>query len=1165
MFKTFFSLIKQVMSRFRISWMVIGVVLWVVTLMLGWWLGPQLTLGEFKPLAGIWHRVVFTLVWLWLIFGVYSWQIWKKMQQLKAERQEQESAEADPVKPRLDAQQHFLDRWLQALREHLGRGALYAMPWYLVIGLPGSGKSSLIHRANPANKLNPRLEAELRDYAADQQIDCWVGEQAVMLDPDGKLLTQAHSGAQESERADERLWQHALRWLSSNRRRQPLNGLVLTLDLAWLAQAGVAERQAYAQMMRARLQDISLHINTRLPLYITLTKLDMLRGFDVLYQQLDKEARDAVLGVTFSPDSSQGDEWLQELDKFWTQWLDHLNNNLPSMMLDKLDAAQRSTLFAFVRQLAGLKDYVLEVLGDILTDKEQKGLLMRGVYISSVYQQGVPFDAFTQAASNRYQLAEPVHSALRGESNAFFVRSLFADIIFPEAHLAGENRLHTLYRRRRMAIGVGSLSLCCALLIAGWHHFYRVNEAAGHNVLNKAQAFTGTGELTGEQGFGYSQLPRLNLIREATLSFGDYRDKTPLLADLGLYQGDRIGPYVEGTYLQLLNLRFLPAVMQGLLDDLNQAPAGSEQKLAILRVMRMLDDASGRNNALVEQFMAQRWQQAFPGQGQVQEQLMQHLDYALQHTNWYGARQNKDQAAISAFAPFSKPVYAAQRELSKLPMFQRVYQSLVVKANDQLAPDLAIRDEVGPTFDSVFVLRSDDAGTVPRLLTWPGFSEFFLRQDKTLMDLTAMDVWVLGQRQQVSLSAADRKEISRQVNDRYVTDYVNHWQKMLSSLDVQPLSSPEQALNVLAAVIGNDQPFQRVLSALNNNTRIRPLSEEENALAQGIPSRIGRPFINSNAALSGNGEQAPVIQEVNQKLTELYHYLELIVNANDPGQSALKAVQVRLGNKYADPVFALQQYARSLPAPLNRWVGQIAEQSAALVVDMAMSSLNQEWQEQVIQPFTTLLADRYPFDLGADKDAPLSEMERFFAPGGTLDSFYQTNLKPMVDSGLMSSEQGSPLQNELLKQLERASKIRETFFNAQGYLEVQFALEPIELTANKRRSVLNIDGQLLEYAHGRRSKIPLIWPNTMRDGAESKITLVPANRENSPRSESFTGPWAMFRLMQKGELTQVNAGTFDVRFPVDKGAMTYRVYADASHNPFAGGLFNQFRLPESLY
>ena len=81
--------------------------------------------------------------------------------------------------------------------------------------------------------------------------------------------------------------------------------------------------------------------------------------------------------------------------------------------------------------------------------------------------------------------------------------------------------------------------------------------------------------------------------------------------------------------LQLLSLRFLPAQMQGLLADLNQAPAGSEEKLAILRVMRMLDDASGRNKELVAQYMASRWQKAFPGQGAVQEQLMGHLDYAL--------------------------------------------------------------------------------------------------------------------------------------------------------------------------------------------------------------------------------------------------------------------------------------------------------------------------------------------------------------------------------------------------------------------------------------------------------------------------------------------------------------------------------------------------------
>lgn len=95
---------------------------------------------------------------------------------------------------------------------------------------------------------------------------------------------------------------------------------------------------------------------------------------------------------------------------------------------------------------------------------------------------------------------------------------------------------------------------------------------------------------------------------------------------------------MEGSYLQLLGLRFLPAQMQGLQEDLNRAPAGSEEKLSILRVMRMLDDASGRNKELVEQYMASRWQKAFPGQGAVQEQLMGHLDYALDHTDWHAAR-----------------------------------------------------------------------------------------------------------------------------------------------------------------------------------------------------------------------------------------------------------------------------------------------------------------------------------------------------------------------------------------------------------------------------------------------------------------------------------------------------------------------------------------------
>ncbi|EPW9070724.1 type VI secretion IcmF C-terminal domain-containing protein, partial [Escherichia coli] len=92
----------------------------------------------------------------------------------------------------------------------------------------------------------------------------------------------------------------------------------------------------------------------------------------------------------------------------------------------------------------------------------------------------------------------------------------------------------------------------------------------------------------------------------------------------------------------------------------------------------------------------------------------------------------------------------------------------------------------------------------------------------------------------------------------------------------------------------------------------------------------------------------------------------------------------------------------------------------------------------------------------------------------------------------------------------------------------------------------------------------LVWPNNMREGNESKLTLI-GTSGNAPRSISFSGPWAQFRLFGAGQLTGVQDGNFTVRFSVDGGAMTYRVHTDTEDNPFSGGLFSQFGLSDTLY
>lgn len=1164
MFKTLLMFMRQP-ARLRL----LGVAFWLLCLALIWWWGPRLEIAQYRPLASWSGRLVCSVLWLCMALAWLSWRLYRDRRSLLLDTHQQQELVTDPQSRMLGRQAEFLDRWLQVVKARLGVRASSALPWYLLLGQEGSGKRSLILRANTANKLDPMLDASLREYASEQQVVCWLGDRAIMLAPRGALLAHTSLHEQASEVQSDALWHHLLAWLTAQKRRQPLAGLVVTIDLAWLSHATVTERKSHAALMRARLQEVATSLHSQLPIYVVFTKLDLLRGFEGVYGQLDEAEREAILGVTFTPTAGLGKQWLPDLIQFWEQWLARINALLPDLLLCQSDVSQRDEIFAFVRQLAGLQEYVVAQLEEMLASDGADALLVRGIYLGSVYQHGVPFDAFALETTRRYGLPEPVFTVQKGTPSLYFMRHLFTSVIFPEAHLAGESRSHRARYRRRLAWCGGGLCLLALPLLYGWHYYYRLNATASQQVLAKAQAFTTTMEASEHQALGFNLLPRLNLIREATLAFGDYRQRTPLLADLGLYQGGEIGPVVEGSYLQLLRLRFLPALMQGLQQDLQQAPVGSEEKLEILRIMRMLDDGSGRNSVLVMRYMADRWQQAFPGQGHEQEQLLAHLTYALEHTDWFGARQQHDGAAISAFAPFASAIAGAQRELGSIPLQQRLYQSLQTKSAATLPPELNVKQEVGASFDTVFVLSDEQMGRIPRFYTQAGLAGLMVSGHRDWSELSALDSWVLGQPRH--LSGADRQALEHQITERYAMDYVNYWQSLLMSLDVQPLQSTEQALEVLSTITGDEQPFLRVMATLGAHTQFKlPVDVAEGNVGAGselqlLSKGISPPFSATNSVLAERGAQGTQIQEVNQKLVELRNYLEAIAHAPDPGQSALKAVQLRMANRYADPLFSLQQYARNLPEPLDRWVGQLAEQTADLLVDQALSSLALEWQKQVLDPFNEQLANRYPFDPQADKDVPLSEMERFFAPGGTLDSFYQAKLKPMVESGLLDGDYRSPVQAELVKQMARAARIRQIFFTTQGNIEVQFALEPMELTANKRRSVLNLDGQLLEYAHGRRTKVPLVWPNTMREGAESKLTLVPAAAERSPRSEGFVGPWALFRLMDKGTLTPVNEASFDVRFPVDEGAMSYRVYTDGAENPFSGSLFSQFRLPELLF
>ncbi len=1168
LFSSLRSALRPAMPRFKVSAAWLLALAWIFLLVWIWWKGPKWSLYGHHWLEPLTNRWLATAVWGLIALVWLTWRVMKRLQKLEKQQKQQREEEKDPLTVEIHRQQQYLEHWLLRLRRHLdNRRYLWQLPWYMVIGPAGSGKSTLLREGFPSDVIY--MPESIRGVEYQPLITPRVGNQAVIFDVDG-LLTAPSA----DDLLHRRLREHWLDWLTRTRARQPLNGLILTLDLPDLLTADKARRESLLQSLRQQLQEIRQCLHCRLPVYVVLTRLDLLTGFAALFHALDKKDREAILGVTFTRNAHESDDWRSELDVFWQTWGQQMNLALANLMLAQGNAAQRSALFSFTRQMQGTGDIVASLLTTLM-DGENMDVMLRGVYLTSSLQRGQVDDIFTQSAARQYGLN---NSSLATwplvETMPYFTRRLFPEVLLAEPNLAGENSVWMGNSRRRLMVFSACSAGLAVVLIGGWHHYYNQNWRSGVNVLAQAKTFMDVPSPQGTDEYGNLQLPLLNPVRDATLAYGDYREHN-FLADMGLYQGTRVGPYVEKTYIQLLEQRYLPSLLNGLIRDLNNAPPESEEKLAVLRVLRMIEDKSGRNNEVVKQYMAKRWSDKFHGQRDIQAQLMAHLDYALAHTDWHTERAAGDGDAISRWTPYDKPIDAAQRELSKLPIYQRVYQTLRTKAMGVLPADLNLRDQVGPTFDKVFVSGDDKKLVIPQFLTRYGLQSYFVKQRDSLVELTALDSWVLNLTQSVAYSNADRDEIQRHITEQYISDYTATWRAGMDNLNVRNYEALPELTDALEQIISGDQPFQRALTALRDNTHALTLSgklddkEREiatNELDYRLLSRLGRDFAPENSVLEEQKDKTSTLQAVYQQLTELHRYLLAIQNSPVPGKSALKAVQLRLDQNSSDPIFATRQMAKTLPAPLNRWMGKLADQAWHVVMVEAVHYMEVDWRDNVVKPFNEQLADKYPFNPRASQDASLDAFERFFKPDGTLDTFYKDNLRLFMENDLTFGEDGRVLiREDIQQQIETAQKIRDIFFSQQNGLGAQFAVETVSLSGNKRRSVLNLDGQLVDYSQGRNYTAHLVWPNNMREGNESKLTLVSSTGSKSPRSMAFSGPWAQFRLFNAGQLTNVKKDTFDVRFNVDGGYMVYRVHVDTEDNPFTGGLFSQFRLPDTLY
>jgi type VI secretion system protein ImpL len=209
------------------------------------------------------------------------------------------------------------------------------------------------------------------------------------------------------------------------------------------------------------------------------------------------------------------------------------------------------------------------------------------------------------------------------------------------------------------------------------------------------------------------------------------------------------------------------------------------------------------------------------------------------------------------------------------------------------------------------------------------------------------------------------------------------------------------------------------------------------------------------------------------------------------------------------------------------------------------------------------LAGRYPIDALADEEVSQQVFSEFFAPNGTLNTFFDSYLRPFLSEkeGQLRWRKPIGLRNRSLDTFEEMLAIQSTYFSTEeDRLQLTFYLTPESLSRAASGMTIDFGDSQYQYFHGPLRTRKIVWPKN--NGAHTTMTFALASR-GTPITVTKHGEWSWFRLMDTGQITAAGDDVL-VRFQVNGISTVQRVRPLQGHNPFKSRLVDTFQLPRTL-
>jgi type VI protein secretion system component VasK len=1038
------------------------------------------------------------------------------------------------------------------LRELKERGQYkqkYRLPWYLFISHNLQTDAAVLSQMGFKHSSVINLDHELA-------VQIWLKNNAVMI-------------AVDLSKNDYRVLNCTkllLRKVKNFRSRQALNGILLSQSIERLLNQDKSANQQLANESRLVIEDAQKLCGQKLPLYVLFNQMANLADFCQFFSSLEESQLDGCFGAVNNPPIHAESFTLPWFNTAFDDLCHRMGKAVVFAIDNQLNESFRRSVIAAPVQFRQIKSDISLYLSELLLSKKTAHEYhFRGMFFTNTENNATVNDLLTKQMAYQLDQGEMLIPDGMKMSHSLFIAELFNRFIRPEAGVAQINklgkRLHFTFQASYFAFILSVLGLTAGLIKVNFNYYQSLNAAA----LVQLDAYKKEVQKSPYQS--ESLIDNVINLHQLRSIYGAYKQPTPayisqLVPNPSLFQA------VEKSYhTELLNV-----LVPSLVNDIDAKLKSNQESGDILQTANLLTLAEylEGHSSTDWQALKKYYKQSFDLNNTVDKATIADLMALMDDLYLLG---------IPEIEVNQKLVAKAKSMLNTVNRSQVIFN--YIKTLPQFSSVVDIEDELGAKFFQLFQVKDNSMLRVPTIYTPQGYSALNLHASSPLIkDMVTGKKSLLGE----ELNDFEVNNLVQQLQRLYQRAYISYWRGFIDNLTFKPTSTVDLANTLDLLATNKEAPLSQLYDVIGyythpslQSTESQPkkdkVTDKETALLLDKKSEIAIP--SSAQRLMEKTIQAKFsvyrdfikvdengISKLSNLVTQFAKVKKWLDKSNKSNEIAVEYLHQLSAADKDQSLYQLSEMMVEIEL-LEDYKSELISIISEDIRQSVVSYLEKQWQQKMYSPFSTLFANKFPFNIASETSITLKEFNRYFKIDGIFNTYTVKlfngfkQVEGLVYLNTFIPNEAIYVKSETLAQLALLAEMQQVLYRGgKSQISIPFKVNVKSMSENLLKFEFFSQRTLMTYQHGPKLWQDFVWPDLTN---QSALLAIFTDTKGQKNTLNFTGDWAWLRLIYQNSQNQT-----EVVLGKDNKDIRLLLRVESDSNPLSPQFFSQFKPPKQL-